>query len=240
MFPTSFYISKDTAISIACYSLTFLHFISQVIGDVVMGVEYYRGYQYIKDPDSGNGSGGSVKRGSLHVSIGLLIGSYAMVIAGILLYITTMVLTIIGFRRRIRLLSYAYLIYLSTQFLAWFDMGSSGLSMQINSFFWMGFGMYFSYLFLVLHYSGQFIIVVQLCLAYQNAYERERSINCVQCENGNVQLTTIPLTILIYLYVSSTAGLIMYLLSVAFTFIGFQRRLLSLCYVYPMYLVSFR
>ncbi|CAJ0568044.1 unnamed protein product, partial [Mesorhabditis spiculigera] len=126
----NFRISRGAFLKYACYGLLPVHFILLVVSDLVMGIEYYRGF-------SDHGKNG-FQKSKLNVSLPLLIAMYCMVISGVLLYCTAAVLTWIGFRRRIRGLAMAYIIYLGVQLLTWFDMAVTGLEEDLNSFFWLG------------------------------------------------------------------------------------------------------
>ncbi|CAJ0585390.1 unnamed protein product, partial [Mesorhabditis spiculigera] len=86
---------------------------------------------------------------------------YCMVISGVLLYCTAAVLTWIGFRRRIRGLAMAYIIYLGIQLLTWFDMAITGLEEDLNSFFWLGLAMFLltGFTFLIYIFRAKYIFV---------------------------------------------------------------------------------
>ncbi|CAJ0953704.1 unnamed protein product, partial [Mesorhabditis belari] len=74
----------------------------------------------------------------LHVPLALLMTMWGMALITIGIHLISIVLTILGFRRRVRSMAYCYFIFLTFQFMMWFDITTNGVFLKIPTFFWGG------------------------------------------------------------------------------------------------------
>ncbi|CAJ0953756.1 unnamed protein product, partial [Mesorhabditis belari] len=81
---------------------------------------------------------GSSPMQAFHASLSLVIAMCGLTVLSLILHILALIFTIIGFRRRIRAMGYAYHVYLISQFMMWFNTAANGIFMQVSEFFWVG------------------------------------------------------------------------------------------------------